>query len=279
MQDTGAVNAFDADQFDVAGSRGAGDEGVRTGRIEPLERVGQVRGDLTGLDDDQVEVGHQGERAAALTGAMVQDDRAGFGDRDRASRNDPGHLVEFGRRERRFVAGQLDAWGQRGQPSGRESVRHDEGTGCGGGTLAQDAGDGGGESGLGNPLDDGAVVGGALGEQFRGVVRGRIVVGAQVPPGQRRVRRVDVGRRRPSVGDAVGARATVSVGAVARTSVGAPARAAAGVAARILARIWSFELLMAWFPWSGPTRRGTIPVAGPGRRGFPSSRSAAAATA
>lgn len=92
----GAVHALDSDELDVTGGRGTGDEGVRAGWVQPGERVGQV-GDLIGADHHQVEVGHQGERAAALTGAVVQDDRAGLGDRDRAAGDDPGHRVEFGR--------------------------------------------------------------------------------------------------------------------------------------------------------------------------------------
>src|SRR6516162_10397762 len=85
VQGARAVHALDPDQLDVAGGGGAGDEGVRAGRVEPGERLGQVRGDLIFAHDDQVEVGYQGERAAALTrsaGAVVQDDRAGLGDRD-----------------------------------------------------------------------------------------------------------------------------------------------------------------------------------------------------
>jgi hypothetical protein len=74
---------------------------VRTRRIEPGERVRQVRGDLIGPDDHQVEVRHQGQRAAALTGPVVQDDRAGLCDRDRAAGHDPRHLVEFGGGQRR----------------------------------------------------------------------------------------------------------------------------------------------------------------------------------
>jgi hypothetical protein len=58
----GAVHAFDPDEFDVAGGGGTGDEGVRAGRVQPGERVGQVGGHLIGADHHQVEVGHQGER-------------------------------------------------------------------------------------------------------------------------------------------------------------------------------------------------------------------------
>src|SRR5262245_43956532 len=85
VQVAGAVHAFDADQLDVAGGRGAGDQRVRAGGVEPGKRAGDVGFDLAGLDDDQVKVGHQGERAAPLTGAVVEDDGAGLGDRGGAA--------------------------------------------------------------------------------------------------------------------------------------------------------------------------------------------------
>src|SRR4029077_7465423 len=100
MQVAGAVYALDPDELDVAGGGGTGDEGVRPGRVEPGERVRQVRGDLFLADHGQVEVGHQGERAAALAGAVVQDDRPGLGDGDRAAGDDAAHPVEFGRAQR-----------------------------------------------------------------------------------------------------------------------------------------------------------------------------------
>jgi hypothetical protein len=63
------VHALDSDEFDVTGGRGTGDEGVRAGWVQPGERVGQVGGDLIGADHHQVEVGHQGERAATWAAA------------------------------------------------------------------------------------------------------------------------------------------------------------------------------------------------------------------
>ncbi len=96
---------------------------MRAGRVEPGERVGQVGRDLTGLDDDQVEVRDQGERAAALGRAVVQDDRAGLGDGDRAAGDDAGQLVELGRGQRGLVAGQRDPGGQLGQPLSRGARR------------------------------------------------------------------------------------------------------------------------------------------------------------
>jgi hypothetical protein len=165
---------------------------VRASGIEDGERVRQVRGDLTGPDDHQVEVWHQGERAAALTGAVVQDDRAGLGDRGRAAGHHPRHPVEFGRGQRRLVGGQLDSGWHRGQPLPGEPGRHREGARRGGGPGGQHPGDGGGEIGPGRyALHHGTVVRGAFGEQVHDVTA---VMRAQVIPGQRRVRRVDTGR-------------------------------------------------------------------------------------
>src|SRR5690348_17869787 len=167
MQVAGAVYALDPDELDVAGGGGAGDEGVRPGRVEPGERVGQVRGDLILAHDDEVEVGHQGERAAALTRsawAVVQDDRPGLGDGDRAAGDDAAHPVEFGRGQRGLVAGQRDLAGQFGQPVAGEPVWYHERAGYSGRTGGQHAGDSGGELRLGDALHHSAVVGGALGE-------------------------------------------------------------------------------------------------------------------
>jgi hypothetical protein len=57
-----AVHALNRDQLDVAGDRGTGDQGVRAARVESGERVGQVGDHPAGPDDDQVGVGHQGQR-------------------------------------------------------------------------------------------------------------------------------------------------------------------------------------------------------------------------
>ena len=220
--------------------------------------------DLAGADDDQVEVGHQGERAAALPGAVVQDDRAGLGDRDRAARHDAGHPVEFGRRERRGVAGQRRCRGQPGQPSGRQPVRHDERAGRGGGACGQHAGDGRGEAGLRGPA-----------RRRRGSRR----------PARRTARRCRARRRR-------GGRAGTPAGQRPRTPRRrrGPRRRRARPLAGRRARGGRWRR-GSWpgsgpstcsstgLPWSWPTRRGTIPAAGRGRRGFRSSRSAAAAAA
>src|SRR6266568_2285036 len=42
----GAVDALHPDEFYVAGGRGAGDQGVRAGRVQPGEGIRQVGGDL-----------------------------------------------------------------------------------------------------------------------------------------------------------------------------------------------------------------------------------------
>jgi YVTN family beta-propeller protein len=87
------VHALDPDQLDVAGGRWAGDQRVRPRRIQPGESVGDVGGHLPGADHHQVEVGYQGQRAAALAGAVVKDDRAGLRDRHRAASHDAGDPV------------------------------------------------------------------------------------------------------------------------------------------------------------------------------------------
>src|SRR5690348_4015013 len=192
MQVAGAVYALDPDQLDVAGGGGTRDQGVRPGRIEPGERVGQVRGDLVLAHDHQVEVGHQGERAAALTGAVVQDDRPGLGDGDRAAGDDAAHPVEFGRGQRGLVAGQRDLTGQSGQPVAGEPVWYHERAGYRGRTGGQHAGDSGRELRLWDALHHSAVVSGTLGEQPGDA---GVVVSAQVTPGQGRVRRIGVAAR------------------------------------------------------------------------------------
>jgi hypothetical protein len=164
---------------------------VRPGRIEPGERLGQVGHDLIGPDDHQVEVRYQGERATALTGAVIQDDGPGLGDRDRAAGHDSRHLVEFGRGQRRGIPGHLDA---AGHPFRREPGRHHDGPGHGAGPGRQHPGHGVSQTGPGHALHHGPVVGDALGEQVRDVAG---VVRPQVRAGQRRVLRVHVGRAGP----------------------------------------------------------------------------------
>jgi hypothetical protein len=51
-----------------------------------------------------MEVGYQGKRAAALPRAVIEDDRPGFRDRDRAPRDHPGQAVKLSARKRRLVA-------------------------------------------------------------------------------------------------------------------------------------------------------------------------------
>jgi len=183
---------------------------VRAGRVQPGDRVRQVGRHLAGPDHDQVEVRHQGERPAALAGAVVEDDRPGLGDGDRAAGEHAGHRVELAGGQRRGVAD--DPLG--GRPAGliagpgfdravarrarqpllRQSVRDQETRDAG-----QHAGDGRGQARLGDPLDDRAVVGRPLGEQRDDVGAGRVVVGAPIVARQRGVGGVDLGRgRRPA---------------------------------------------------------------------------------
>ncbi len=222
------------------------------GRVEPGERVGQVGGDLVLAHDDQVEVGHQGERAATLAGAVVQDDRAGLGDRDGAAGDDAAHPVEFGRGKRGLVAGQRNLPGQFGQPA-RGSP---SGTTTGPGTAAARAASTRATAAARrrprpDALDDGAVVGGALGEQGGDVVRSGVMVGTQVPAGQRGVGRVGVG---------IAVRGAVGGADPGQDLILEP-------------------LLTDCLPGSWTTRRGTIPAAGPGRPWSRSTRPAAAAAA
>ena len=132
------------------------------------------------------------------------------------------------------------------------------------------------KAGLGDLLDDGSVVGGPLGEQGRDATGGGVVVGAQVLARQGGVRRVGVG---------VGALpAVVRAAAGARGRSGGARGPARGTVGRAVGgadpgQDLSLEVVMIAGLWSWPTRRGTTPVAGRGRRGFRSSRSAAAAAA
>jgi hypothetical protein len=162
---------------------------VRPPRIQPGERVGQVGRDLIGPHDHQVEVRHQGERAAALTGPVVQDDGSGLGDRDRAAGHDARHPVEFGRGQRRGVSGQVDP----GRPPRQgEPVRHHDRPGHDGDPGGQHPRHGGGRvRARGDALHHGPVVGGTFGEQVHDVTG---MVRPQIRARQRGVGRVDVRR-------------------------------------------------------------------------------------
>jgi hypothetical protein len=87
---------------------------VRADRVQPGDGVRQVGRHLVGPDHDQVEVRHQGERAAALAAAVVENDRPGLGDGGRAAGDHAGHRVELAGGQRGVVAD--DPAG--GQPAG-----------------------------------------------------------------------------------------------------------------------------------------------------------------
>ena len=78
-QEAGTVHAVDADQLDVGGRRTAGDPGHGTGRIltEDVHRLGDRGDDVGGLEDDDVGVGHERDRASTLVGLSVENDGAG----------------------------------------------------------------------------------------------------------------------------------------------------------------------------------------------------------
>ena len=214
---------------------GSADQGVRPGRVEH-GRTRRARRRRPGPRDDDA-AWKSGTRVSARrpwpgpwSRMIVPVSAIG----DRAAGDDAAHPVEFGRGKRGLVAGQRDLAGQFGQPSGGE-FRLVPRTGRGsGGPGGQHAGDGGGEASLRDALHDGAVVGGAFGEQGGDVVRGGVVVGAQVPRGP--------ARRRRRVG--------VAVRALAGRWAAVGRRAAAG---------WRRG---SW-PGSGPSRR-CSPAASPG---------------
>ena len=64
--------------------------------VEHVERVGDVGDDLRRLDDADVAVGDEGDRPAALPGAVVENDRAGLGDAEAGSGDDGVERVEVG---------------------------------------------------------------------------------------------------------------------------------------------------------------------------------------
>jgi hypothetical protein len=80
------VDTFDALELDVAGGARAGDqrEGA-AGAVQRADRLGNARDDPCALDDTDVQVGHERERAAAGVLAAVEDDGAGLGDGQRAA--------------------------------------------------------------------------------------------------------------------------------------------------------------------------------------------------
>ena len=93
------MHAVDADQLDVGGRRAAGDPGHRAGGVlaEDLDGLGHRGDDVGGLEDDDVGVGHQRDRAAALAGLTVEDACAGQGDGDAAACDDGVALVQLQR--------------------------------------------------------------------------------------------------------------------------------------------------------------------------------------
>ncbi len=163
---------------------------MRPGRIEPGERVGQIGRDLIGLDDDQVEVGTRvsarrpwpgpWSRMIVPVSAMAtaqpvttplrrSSSAAGSGGSSRASVISAGNPASH---PPGSSSGMTNRAGDRVGPGG------------------QHAGDGGGKAGFRDALHDGAVIGDALGEQPGDA---GVVVGPQVLPGQRRVRRIGIG--------------------------------------------------------------------------------------
>ena len=82
MQVARAVDALDPDQLDVAGGGGTGDQGMRPGRIEPGERVGQA------LTRPGTRSGRRRDIADGQQDVRVEPVVAG-GDADRENRSTP----------------------------------------------------------------------------------------------------------------------------------------------------------------------------------------------
>src|SRR4051812_47377765 len=108
-----AVHALDAVELDVRGGGRPRDERDRTagarGVAEPLDRIRDARDHVGGLDEADVVVGDERERAAPRAPAAVERDRPRLGDRQGAAREHAVDRVERPRRERRIVLDELDA--------------------------------------------------------------------------------------------------------------------------------------------------------------------------
>ena len=80
------MDAFDAIELDVARGARPRDEGERpAGALEGADRVGHGGEDLRTLDDADVQVGDERQRAASRPLAAVEDDRARLGDGQRTA--------------------------------------------------------------------------------------------------------------------------------------------------------------------------------------------------
>ncbi len=79
--------------------------------VQPPERAGQIGRHLIRADDHQMEVGDEGEGAAALRGPVVEHDRAGLRDRHRAPGDYARQFVELRRRQLGCVPDQRQARG------------------------------------------------------------------------------------------------------------------------------------------------------------------------
>jgi hypothetical protein len=148
-----AVDALDPVELDVGRRRRAGDERDRPALAgDALDRLGDELDDLRRLDDADVEVGDERQRAPALLRRGGEDDRAGLGDRDRAAGDDAVERVELPRPE-----AVVDDRAVR-SPGAPESVRD--------GDPAAGAGRGDGAGDVCDDPDFGAVLADALAEEF-----------------------------------------------------------------------------------------------------------------
>ena len=77
-QEAGTVDAVDSNQLDIRGRRTAGDPGRRASRIltQDINRLRNSRDDRGALQNHHMGVGNQGNRAAALIGFTVKNNRS-----------------------------------------------------------------------------------------------------------------------------------------------------------------------------------------------------------
>lgn len=97
VEESGAVDAFNAGHFNVGCGAGAGDVGGEGwGLLAAIEVFREGFNDLAGMEDAEVPVGEQGEDAAAFSWAMVEDDGSGFGDGAGGCGDNAFGLFDFG---------------------------------------------------------------------------------------------------------------------------------------------------------------------------------------
>ena len=93
------MDALDALELDVARRGRPADPRLWAGRVEARDGLRDRADDLVDVDDADVQVGQQAERATTLVGPGIEDDRARLGDGDGAAGDDAVERVEVGMRQ------------------------------------------------------------------------------------------------------------------------------------------------------------------------------------